>query len=91
MFSDPTRRKLGSHPSFPDACRRGCIRAANGLVVAHESEGSAHPKFQVMGLEEGRVAWSLATGKGFFGPFPGYEADDSVARPGLSRSCGHSV
>jgi len=42
------------------------------LWISHRQE-TAHPMLQVLGLEEGRVAWSLATGKGFFGPFPGYE------------------
>ena len=40
--------------------------------ISHRQE-TAHPMLQVLGLEEGRVAWSLATGKGFFGPFQGYE------------------
>jgi 4-amino-4-deoxy-L-arabinose transferase-like glycosyltransferase len=31
-------------------------------------------RFQVIGLEEKMVAVSLAHGKGFFGPFPGYDA-----------------
>src|ERR1700689_2504517 len=42
------------------------------LWISHRQE-TAHPTLQVLGLEEGRVAWSLATGKGFFGPFQGYE------------------
>ena len=73
MFSDPTGRKLV------------CILRSSTLAVvvayslrmillwlSHEKE-AVHPMLQVLGLEEGRVAWSLATGKGFFGPFPGYE------------------
>ena len=41
--------------------------------ISHRQE-PARPMLQVLGLEEGRVAWSLATGKGFFAPFQGYEA-----------------
>jgi len=43
------------------------------LWLSHRQE-IAHPMLQVTGLEEGRVAWSLAKGKGFFGPFAGYDA-----------------
>ncbi len=42
------------------------------LWISNHRE-AAHPMLQAVGLEEGRVAWSLATGKGFFGPFPGYD------------------
>src|SRR5215469_17011471 len=38
-------------------------------------------KFHALGLEEGRVAWSLATGKGFSGPFPGYETATAWLAP----------
>jgi 4-amino-4-deoxy-L-arabinose transferase-like glycosyltransferase len=38
-------------------------------------------KFHALGLEEGRVAWSLANGKGFFGPFPGYETPTAWLAP----------
>ncbi len=50
------------------------------LWLSHHKE-AAHPVLQVLGLEEGRVAWSLATGKGFFGPFPGYETATAWLAP----------
>ena len=58
--------------------------------LTNQNEG-IHPKLQVMGLEEGRVAWSLATEKGFLGPFPRIRSPDRVARPGWTRSCGQSA
>src|SRR5580693_5200479 len=48
--------------------------------LSHHKEAT-HPVLQVLGLEEGRVAWSLATGKGFFGPFPGYETATAWLAP----------
>jgi len=50
------------------------------LWLTHHKE-SAHPEFQVLGLEEGRVAWSLATGKGFYSPFPGYDTPTAWLAP----------
>lgn len=50
------------------------------LWLSHVKE-AAHPGLRVIGLEEGRVAWSLATGKGFFGPFPGYETATAWLAP----------
>ncbi len=50
------------------------------LWLTHYKE-AAHPVLQVFGLEEGRVAWSLATGKGFVGPFPGYETATAWLAP----------
>jgi hypothetical protein len=74
MFSDPTRRKLARilRSSTLAVVVAYVLRMAL-LWLSHHKE-AAHPMLQVLGLEEGRVAWSLATGKGFFGPFPGYEA-----------------
>jgi hypothetical protein len=50
------------------------------LWLSHQNE-TAHPALLVLGQEEGRVAWSLATGKGFFGPFSGYEAATAWLAP----------
>ena len=89
MFSDPTGRKLA----------RALRSATLAVVVAYalrmallwlsHYKEAAHPVLQVLGLEEGRVAWSLATGKGFFGPFPGYESVDGLARPRIPLPVGH--
>src|SRR3984957_9269139 len=59
--------------------RSATLAAAAALVLRltllwlTHSNGSVRPKFQVAGGEAANIAWSLATGKGFFGPFPGYE------------------
>ena len=74
MFSDPTGRKLARilRSSTLAVVVAYALRMAL-LWLSHYRE-AAHPVLQVLGLEEGRVAWSLASGKGFFGPFAGYEA-----------------
>jgi hypothetical protein len=74
MFSDPTGRKLARilRSSTLAVVVAYALRMAL-LWLSHYKE-AAHPVLQVLGLEEGRVAWSLASGKGFFGPFAGYEA-----------------
>lgn len=51
------------------------------MWLSHYKEGE-HPMLPVTGLEEGLVALSLATGKGFFGPFPGYAAPTAWLAPG---------
>ena len=82
MLSEPTRRKLGSILRSPALAVVAAYSLRMFLVwLTNQNEG-VHPKLQVMGLEEGRVAWSLATGKGFFGPFPGYEALTAWLAPG---------
>jgi hypothetical protein len=47
-----------------------CVRMVF-LVVSHHYGG--HGSLQVIGREAGFIAWSLASGKGFANPFPGYE------------------
>src|ERR1700688_3409532 len=51
------------------------------LLWLTNRDEDAHLSFQVLGLESGRVAWSLATGRGFFGPFPGYETATAWLAP----------
>lgn len=51
------------------------------LWLSQHKDGTV-PTFPLTGLEEGRVALSLAKGKGFFGPFPGYEAPTAWLAPG---------
>ena len=74
MFSDQTGRKLTRILRSPALAIVVAYALRMALLWLSQQKEAAHPKFQVLGLEEGRVAWSLATGKGFFGPFPGYEA-----------------
>jgi hypothetical protein len=51
------------------------------LWLSHQKEDPIHPRFETVGLEGGLVASSLARGKGFFGPYPGYEAVTAVLAP----------
>ena len=44
------------------------------LWLSHYREDPSHPKFETVGLEALMVADSLAHGKGFSHPFPGYNA-----------------
>src|SRR6202140_983139 len=43
-------------------------------LASHRAESKFHLGLQVIGREAGFIAWSLASGKGFSNPFPGYEA-----------------
>ena len=49
--------------------------------LSHHNEDFAHPKYETVGMENNLVALSLASGKGFFGPYPGYEAITAVIAP----------
>jgi 4-amino-4-deoxy-L-arabinose transferase-like glycosyltransferase len=44
------------------------------LWLSHRREDLSHPRFETVGLEAHLVAASLAAGKGFFGPYPRYQA-----------------
>src|ERR1700732_2333773 len=62
------------------------VVAAYGLRMAvlwlsHHNEDPVHPGFQTVGLENDLIALSLAKGKGFFEPSPGYEAVTAVLAP----------
>jgi 4-amino-4-deoxy-L-arabinose transferase-like glycosyltransferase len=82
MFSDQTDRKLGSIVRSPALA----VVAAYGLRMllfwlSHHYEDFTHPKYETVGMENNLVALSLATGKGFFGPYPGYDAITAVIAP----------
>lgn len=51
------------------------------LWLSHRGEDPVHPRFFTVGLESHLVALSLATGKGFFGPYPGYELPTACLAP----------
>src|SRR6267142_1556181 len=51
------------------------------LWLAHLNEDPVNPRFETIGLENNLVAMSLARSKGFFGPYPGYEAVTAVLAP----------
>ena len=81
MISDRARGKMGSvvRSSTTAVVFAYALRMLL-LWLSHRND-TTHPEFQVLGLEEGRVAWSLASGKGFFGPFPGYETATAWLAP----------
>ena len=66
-------------PAMPAVVAALVLRFAVLWLSYHFSGGQW--KYRVLGLEAGRIAWSLATGKGFFGPFPGYEAATAWLAP----------
>jgi 4-amino-4-deoxy-L-arabinose transferase-like glycosyltransferase len=49
-----------------------CLRAYL-LVLSHHAEDKLQLGLQVIGREAGFIAFSLASGKGFSNPFPGYD------------------
>lgn len=51
------------------------------LWLTHHGEDRSNPAFETVGLEARLVAFSLAQGKGFFGPYPGYEAFTACVAP----------
>jgi 4-amino-4-deoxy-L-arabinose transferase-like glycosyltransferase len=51
------------------------------LWLTHHHEDPSNPKFETVGLETRMVAFSLAQGKGFFGPYPGYQAITAGVAP----------
>src|SRR5579863_8342273 len=81
MPSDRTGRELARILRSSTLAVVSAYALRMALLWFTNLSGAAHPVFRVLGLEEGRVAWSLATGKGFFGPFPGYEATTAWLAP----------
>jgi dolichyl-phosphate-mannose-protein mannosyltransferase len=51
------------------------------LWLSHHNENPAAPRFESVGLESSLVAASIAAGKGFFGPYPNYQATTAVLAP----------
>jgi hypothetical protein len=82
MSSVLTKRTLASVLRSPALA----VVAAYGLRMvllwlAHHNEDPVNPRFETIGLENNLVAMSLAMSKGFFGPYPGYEAVTAVLAP----------
>jgi hypothetical protein len=50
-----------------------CVRAFL-CVLSHRIKNTGGADLQIIGKEAGYLAWSLASGKGFSNPFPGYDA-----------------
>ncbi|MGB6545782.1 MAG: glycosyltransferase family 39 protein [Candidatus Acidiferrales bacterium] len=62
------------------------VIAAFGLRVtlfwlSHHHENPTNPRFETMGLESSLLAASIAAGRGFFGPYPDYQATTAVLAP----------
>jgi 4-amino-4-deoxy-L-arabinose transferase-like glycosyltransferase len=51
------------------------------MWLGHHNEDPVNPRFETVGLENNLVAVSLAMSKGFFGPYPGYDAVTAVLAP----------
>jgi hypothetical protein len=51
------------------------------LWLSHRGEDPAHPRLFTVGLEAHLVAQNLANGKGFFGPYPGYNLPTACLAP----------
>jgi hypothetical protein len=51
------------------------------LWLTHRHEDRSHPAFETVGLEARLIAFSLAQGKGFFGPYPGYDVVTACVAP----------
>lgn len=74
MLPDQTRRKLASILRSPTLAVVAAYLLRMLLLWITQRHELADNRFQVIGLEEKMVALSVAEGKGFFGPFPGYDA-----------------
>ena len=81
MISDRVRSNLGSAVRSSTMAVVVAYALRMFLLWLSHHKVAAHPEFQVLGLEEGRVTWSLASGRGFFGPFPGYETATAWLAP----------
>src|ERR1700691_3138263 len=73
MSSELTVRNPVSILRSPSLAAAAALVLRLTLLWLTHSNGDVRPTFQVAGGEAANIAWSLATGKGFFGPFPGYE------------------
>jgi 4-amino-4-deoxy-L-arabinose transferase-like glycosyltransferase len=51
------------------------------LWLSHHHEDRIHPRFETVGLEARMIAFSLAEGKGFSNPFPGYDLSTAWIAP----------
>jgi 4-amino-4-deoxy-L-arabinose transferase-like glycosyltransferase len=82
MFSVLTKSKLA--PALRSPALAVVAAYALRMVLlwfAHYHEDPVNPRFETVGLENNLVAMSLAMSKGFFGPYPGYEAVTAVLAP----------
>ena len=77
-----TNRVLGCVLRSPTlAVVFACLLRMVLLWLSHRGEDPAHPRFENIGLEAHLVASSLASGKGFFGPYPRYQTLTACLAP----------
>jgi 4-amino-4-deoxy-L-arabinose transferase-like glycosyltransferase len=82
MLPSPMERKVAavvSSPLFVAAAAFG-VRLIF-LWLSHYHEDRSHPTFETVGLEAKLLALSLAHGKGFSGPYPGYDLITACIAP----------
>lgn len=82
MLSSATKRKVASalrSPAFIVAVAFG-VRMIF-LWLSHYHEDRTNPTFETVGLETKLVAESLAQGRGFYGPYPGYDSITACLAP----------
>jgi len=73
MSANQPNRKLCRMLCSPTLAVVAAYVLRMALLWASQHNQAMQSGFEPVGLEEGMVALSLAKGKGFFGPFPGYE------------------
>lgn len=82
MFSPRTNRVAASLFRSPSLAVAVALALRIALLwLTHHGEDRSNPAFETVGLEARLVAFSLARGKGFFGPYPGYEALTACVAP----------
>jgi hypothetical protein len=82
MLSARTKRKFAYALGSPTLAVAAAYALRMALLwLSHRGEDLAHPRFETVGLEAQLVALSLAAGKGFFGPYPRYQALTACLAP----------
>lgn len=82
MFPPPKKSKISLILCSPTLAVIAAYLLRMFLLWLSQHKDGMEPTLRLWGLEEVLVAVSLAHGKGFFGPFPGYEAPTAWLAPG---------
>jgi hypothetical protein len=82
MFSPRTKRFVASILESPNFAVAFAFTLRIVLLwSSHYHEDRGNPRFETVGLEARLLAFSLAQGRGFFGPYPGYQAITACVAP----------
>jgi 4-amino-4-deoxy-L-arabinose transferase-like glycosyltransferase len=82
MLSAPAKRTIAGVLCSPALAVAAAYTLRMVLLwLSHRGEDLLHPRFVAVGLEAQLVASSLAADKGFFGPYPHYEAPTACIAP----------